>query len=68
LKVNAVLVTEGVNIKRQIYIAFIIDRVSQRPAFVFCKEGGIDIEEVYKSNPSAINVVSFDPSKGISEE
>ncbi len=34
LKVNAVLVHEGVDIKRQIYFAFILDRNSQGPAIV----------------------------------
>lgn len=34
LKVNAVLIHEGVDIVRQIYLAFILDRNTQRPAIV----------------------------------
>jgi succinyl-CoA synthetase beta subunit len=41
LKVNAVLIHEGVDIKRQIYLAFILDRNSQRPAIVASTEGGV---------------------------
>ena len=41
LKVNAVLVHEGVDIARQIYFAFILDRNSQSPAIVASTEGGV---------------------------
>ena len=41
LKVNAVLIHEGVDIVRQIYFAFILDRNSQRPAIVCSTEGGV---------------------------
>lgn len=51
LKVNAVLVHEGVDIIRQIYFAFILDRNSQSPAIVASIEGGVEIEEVAKRNP-----------------
>jgi len=41
LKVNAVLIHEGVDIVRQIYLAFILDRNTQRPAIVASTEGGV---------------------------
>ena len=41
LKVEAVLIHEGVDIKRQIYFAFILDRNSQSPAIVCSTEGGV---------------------------
>jgi succinyl-CoA synthetase beta subunit len=41
LKVSAVLIHEGVDIRRQIYLAFILDRNSQRPAIVCSQKGGI---------------------------
>lgn len=44
LKVNAVLIHEGVDIVRQIYFAFILDRNSQSPAIVASTEGGVEIE------------------------
>ena len=68
LKVNAVLVHEGVDIVRQIYFAFILDRNSQGPAIVASTEGGVEIEEVAKKNPSAVKVYPIDIKKGITPE
>ena len=48
LKVDAVLVHEGVDIKRQIYLAFLLDRNTQGPILVASTKGGMDIEEIAK--------------------
>jgi len=40
-----VLIHESVEIKRELYLAFILDRKSQRPAIICSKHGGVDIEE-----------------------
>ena len=68
LKVNAVLVHEGVDIKRQIYFAFILDRKHQSPAIVASIEGGVEIEEVAKNNPDAVKLYPINLSTGITEE
>jgi succinyl-CoA synthetase beta subunit len=68
LKVNAVLVHEGVDIVRQIYFAFILDRNTQSPAIVASKEGGVEIEEVAKNNPSAVKVYPVDIQTGITDK
>jgi succinyl-CoA synthetase beta subunit len=65
LKVNAVLVHEGVDIRRQIYIAFILDRNTQGPAIVASINGGVEIEEVAKTHPESIIVVPIDIKKGL---
>jgi succinyl-CoA synthetase beta subunit len=44
LKVNAVLIHEGIDIDRQLYIAFVLDRNSQKPIIVCSTEGGMEIE------------------------
>lgn len=67
LKVNAVLVHEGVDIIRQIYFAFILDRNSQSPAIVASTEGGVEIEEVAKNNPTAVKVYPINLDKGITK-
>lgn len=54
MKVNAVLVHEGVDIDRQIYLAFILDRNTQGPALIASKYGGVEIEEVAKDHPESI--------------
>ena len=42
---NAVLIHEGVDIKRELYIAFILDRQTQKPSLICSKFGGVEIEE-----------------------
>lgn len=68
LHVNAVLVHEGVDIVRQIYLAFILDRNSQRPAIVASKNGGVEIEEVAKTDPESIIVEPIDLKDGLTNE
>lgn len=68
LKVNAVLIHEGVDIVRQIYLAFILDRNSQRPAIVASTEGGVEIEEVAKHNPDAVKLYPLELDTGITED
>lgn len=65
MKVNAVLVHEGVDIDRQIYLAFILDRQHQKPAIVASTEGGVEIEEVAKLNPGAIIVEPIEVETGL---
>lgn len=67
LKVNAVLIHEGVDIVRQIYLAFILDRNSQRPAIVASTEGGMEIEEVAKTKPEAIITYPIEVDTGITD-
>lgn len=66
LRVDAVLVNEGIDINKQIYLAFVLDRNSQKPALVVSKEGGVEIEEVAKRNPDAIKVYPFERHEGLS--
>jgi succinyl-CoA synthetase beta subunit len=68
LKVNAVLIHEGVDIERQIYLAFILDRNSQRPAIVASIEGGVEIEEVAKNKPDAVKVFPMEFDKGVTDD
>ena len=68
LKVNAVLIHEGVDIDRQIYLAFILDRNTQRPAIVCSTEGGVEIEEVAKTKPEAIKVYPLEVDTGVTDE
>lgn len=68
LKVNAVLIHEGVDIVRQIYLAFILDRNSQRPAIVASIEGGVEIEEVAKKHPEAVKLYPIEVDTGITTE
>lgn len=68
LKVNAVLIHEGVDIKRQIYLAFILDRNTQGPALVASINGGMEIEEVAKTDPQSIIVEPINIATGLTDE
>lgn len=54
LAVNSVLIHEGVDIDKQIYLAFLLDRESGGPVVVASKKGGMDIEAVAAEDPEAI--------------
>jgi succinyl-CoA synthetase beta subunit len=68
LPVKSCLVLECVDIKKQFYLAIVLDRTHQSPVIMVSKEGGVEIEEVAKHNPDAIKVFPIDIIKGLSEE
>jgi|ERR1711957_1110439 len=68
LPVNSVLVLESVDIKTEIYCAFLLDRTHQRPVLIVSNEGGVDIEEVANSKPEAIHVFPIDIDTGLTKE
>ncbi len=65
LTVKKVLVAEAVEIDKEYYAGFIIDRASQRVVMMVSREGGVDIEEVARQNPEAIVKFAVDPDKGL---
>ena len=54
-KVNRLLIEEGADIKKELYISLVTDRVSQRVVLMGSSEGGMDIEEVAESHPEKIH-------------
>ncbi len=52
--VRRVLVEEGLDIKREIYLSVLVDRVVGAPVFMASSAGGMEIEEVAKTNPEKI--------------
>jgi succinyl-CoA synthetase beta subunit len=65
LTVDTVLVDQAVNIKQELYLGIVIDRTLQQPVFIASAEGGIEIEEVAKTNPEAIIRLPVDPQIGL---
>ncbi|HEX5131594.1 MAG TPA: ADP-forming succinate--CoA ligase subunit beta [Candidatus Krumholzibacteria bacterium] len=63
--VHRVLITEAVDIEREIYVAVIMDRRTQRPLIMASAEGGVEIEITARDNPSAIQRVEVDPLYGL---
>lgn len=65
LPVHQVLVEKPTNISREIYLAVLVDRSSQRIVFMVSAEGGMDIEAVAEQQPEAILNLYVDPVVGL---
>lgn len=52
--VNKVMIAEGVDIERELYLAILLDRETSRPVIVASTEGGMDIEEVAEKTPEKL--------------
>jgi succinyl-CoA synthetase beta subunit len=63
--VNTVLVVPGVSIAAEYYVGIILDRASRQIIVMASAEGGIEIEEVARTNPDAILRVPVDPVRGL---
>tara|TARA_Y100001934_G_scaffold83294_1_gene103357 strand:+ start:84 stop:1247 length:1164 start_codon:yes stop_codon:yes gene_type:complete len=66
-QVNRLLVEEGVDIARELYVGLVIDRSSQRVVVMASSEGGTEIEEVAATNPEKIFKKFVDPKFGLTE-
>jgi succinyl-CoA synthetase beta subunit len=64
-KVRQVLVTEAVDIAREIYVGVVLDRRAQRPLIMASAEGGVEIEVTAREKPQAIQRVHVDPLYGV---
>ena len=62
--VRRLLIEEGLDIARELYLGLVIDRASGRPVFMASTEGGVEIEEVAASHPQKILRESIDPAVG----
>ncbi len=65
LTVDKVLVDQAVEIKEEIYLGIVIDRALQTPVIIASAEGGVEIEEVAKTNPEAIIRLPIDLQMGL---
>jgi len=63
--VSKLLVAGAPPIKKEFYLAVLLDRVSSRPLMMVSREGGVDIEEVAEKNPEAIVKETIDPAVGM---
>lgn len=63
-KVGRVYIEEGLDIKKEFYIAVVLDRALEMPIFIASTEGGMEIEEVAERSPEKIIKVAVDPTIG----
>ncbi len=64
-QVRRVLVEQGLNIKQELYLGVVIDRAIARPVFMASAAGGVEIEEVARTQPEAILKEAIDPAVGL---
>lgn len=65
LKVRRILVEETVEIEREFYLSITLDRQTSRYCLIASAEGGMDIEEVARSAPHKIHLLTIDPFTGL---
>jgi succinyl-CoA synthetase beta subunit len=65
--VRRLLIEEGADIAKELYIGMVLDRVTQRVTLMASAEGGVDIEEVAAKHPEKIHKVSIDPESGLKD-
>jgi succinyl-CoA synthetase beta subunit len=65
--VKRLLVEEGANIRKELYVGMVVDRGSQRVTLMASSEGGMDIEEVAAHSPEKIHKVAIDPETGLTD-
>ena len=66
-KVRRLLVEAGANIAKELYVAMVVDRVTQKVTLMASSEGGMDIEEVAAHTPDKIHRIAIDPEAGVTE-
>ena len=64
LPIHKVLIEEGLDIVRELYLSVVVDRASKRVSIIASAEGGMDIEEVAEKSPEKIHSIGISPAAG----
>ncbi len=65
LPVDTVLISEGTDIDKELYLSVLVDRGTQSVTFIASAEGGMDIEQVAEENPDAIKTINVNYVEGL---
>ena len=65
--VHRVLVVPAVDIAEEYYFSFLVDRANRAYLCIASVEGGVEIEEVARTNPDAVAQIRIDPVAGVDE-
>ena len=66
-KVQTIYFTVASEIKKEYYLAILLDRATSRPVIVASTEGGVEIEKVAHDSPEKIHKVQVDPAYGLAD-
>ncbi|OUR74361.1 succinate--CoA ligase subunit beta [Methylophaga sp. 41_12_T18] len=67
LPINQVLIEKPSDIDRELYVAVLVDRVTEQIVFMISAQGGMDIEAVAEEDPDAILNLYVDPVVGLQD-
>jgi succinyl-CoA synthetase beta subunit len=65
--VKRLLVEEGAEIRKELYVGMVVDRATQRVTLIASSEGGMEIEEIAARTPEKIHKVAIDPVEGLTD-
>jgi len=66
-KVQTIYFTVASDIKKEYYLAILLDRVSSKPVIVASTEGGVEIEKVAHETPEKLFKIIVDPAYGLAD-
>ena len=66
-KVQTIYFTVASDIKKEYYLAILLDRASSKPVIVASTEGGMDIEKVAHDTPEKLFKIIVDPAYGLAD-
>jgi succinyl-CoA synthetase beta subunit len=67
LTVNRVLIAPAASILEEYYFSFLLDRANRSYLCIASVEGGVEIEEVAKTNPDAVRQIPIDAITGVDD-
>jgi len=67
LTVNRVLIAPAASIEEEYYFSFLLDRANRSYLCIASVEGGVEIEEVAKTNPDAVKQIPIDAGTGVDD-
>jgi len=65
--VRKLLIVPAAEIAEEYYFSFLVDRANRSYLSIASAEGGVEIEEVARTNPDAVAKVAIDPVQGVDE-
>ena len=63
--VKRVMIAQGARIDKEYYFSVLLDRANRQYLCIASVEGGVEIEEVAKTNPDAVKQIPIDPGTGV---
>ena len=65
LPIDTVLISEGTDIAKELYLSVLVDRSTKSVTFIASAEGGVDIEKVAEETPDAIKTIHVNYVQGL---